>query len=68
VLEFSDLMSVDKTAVDTLVSVSALAAESDISFCLVAPHASPVVTTLERAGLIERFEIFPTVSAATGNR
>ncbi len=68
VLELSNLTSVDNAAVDALVSASELAGESDISFCLVAPHAGPVVTTLGEAGLIERFEVFPTVRAATGNR
>ena len=67
VLELSNLTSVDVAAVDALVSASAVAGESDISFCLVASHASPVVTTLAGAGLIERFEIFPTVRAATGD-
>jgi len=66
VLELSNLTSVDKAAVDALVSASAVAGESDISFCLVASHASPLVTTLAGAGLIERFEVFPTVRAAIG--
>ena len=68
VLELSNLTSVDKAVVDALVSASALAGEPDISFCLVASHASPVVTTLAEAGLIERFEVFATVRAAIGNR
>jgi anti-anti-sigma factor len=68
VLELSTLTSVDNAAVDALVSASALAGEPDISFCLVASHAGPVVTALTEAGLIERFEVFPTVCAATGNR
>jgi anti-anti-sigma factor len=68
VLELSNLVSVDNAVVDALVSASAVAGESDISFCLVASHASPVVATLAEAGLIERFEVFPTVSAATGGR
>lgn len=68
VLELSNLVSVDNAVVDALVSASAVAGESDISFCLVASHASPVVATLAEAGLIERFEVFPTVSAATGDR
>jgi anti-anti-sigma factor len=68
VLELSNLVSVDNAVVDALVSASAVAGESDISFCLVASHGSPVVATLAEAGLIERFEVFPTVSAATGDR
>jgi anti-anti-sigma factor len=68
VLELSNLTSVDNAALDVLVAASALAGESDISFCLVASHASPVVTALAEAGLIERFELFETVCAATGNR
>jgi anti-anti-sigma factor len=68
VLELSNLVSVDNAVVDALVSASAVAGESDISFCLVASHASPVVATLAEAGLIERFEVFPTVCAATGDR
>jgi anti-anti-sigma factor len=68
VLELLNLASVDNAAVDALVSASAVAGESDISFCLVASPASPVVATLAEAGLIERFEVFPTVSAATGER
>jgi anti-anti-sigma regulatory factor len=68
VLELSNLVSVDNAVVDALVSASAVAGESDISFSLVASHASPVVATLAEAGLIERFEVFPTLRAATGNR
>ena len=66
VLELSNLTSVDVAAVDALVSASAVAGESDISFCLAASLTSPVVTTLAGAGLLERFEVFPTVRAATG--
>jgi anti-anti-sigma factor len=68
VLDLSDVTSVDKAAVAGLVSASGLAGESDISFCLVAAHASPVLTTLAEAGVLERFEVFPTVRAATGGR
>lgn len=68
VLELSNLASVDNAVVDALVSASAAAGESDISFCLVASHASPVMAALANVGLIERFEVFPTVSAATGDR
>jgi anti-anti-sigma factor len=68
VVDFSNLTSFDNGAVGALVSASAVAGESDISFCLVASRASPVVTTLADAGLTERFEVFPTVCAATGNR
>jgi anti-anti-sigma factor len=68
VVDLSDLTTVDKAAVAGLVSASGLAGESDISFCLVAAHASPVLTALAEAGLLERFEVFPTVRAATGNR
>jgi anti-anti-sigma factor len=68
VLELSNLKSLDSAAVEALVSVSASAGESDISFCLVASNASPVVRTLAQGGLIERFEVFPTVCAATSNR
>ena len=68
VLELSNLKSLDSAAVEALASVSALAGESDISFCLVASNESLVVRTLAQAGLIERFEVFPTVRAATNNR
>jgi anti-anti-sigma factor len=68
VLELSNLRIVDSAVVDALVYASAVAGESDISFCLVASHTSPVITTLAEAGLIERFEVFPTLRAATGDR
>jgi anti-anti-sigma factor len=68
VLDLSDLTSVEKAAVTGLVSASGLAGEADISFCLVAAQASPVLTTLAEAGVLERFEVFPTVRAATGDR
>ena len=68
VLELSNLASVDNAVVDALVSASAVAGDSDFSFCLVASHASPVVAKLAEAGRIERFEVFPTVCAATGDR
>ena len=67
-LEVSDAMPVDSAAVETLVSVSALAGESDISFCLVAPPNGPIVRALAAADLIERFEIFATVREAERNR
>ena len=68
VLELSNLTSVDNAGVDALVSASGLAGEPDISFGLVASHAGPVLTALAEAGLTERFEVFPTVRAATRNR
>ena len=68
VLDLADVTVIDGAAVESLVSASALAGESDISFCLVASHSGPVVTALAEAGLIERFEVFPTVCAAAGNR
>ena len=64
VLDLSGVTSVDDTAVETLVRVSALAGESDTSFCLVASPTGPIVTALAAANLIERFEIFATVGEA----
>jgi anti-anti-sigma factor len=68
VLELSGATSVDDSAVETLVSASALAGESDISFCLVASPTGPVVRALAAADLIERFEIFATVGEARRHR
>ncbi|WP_406816121.1 STAS domain-containing protein [Mycobacterium sp. M23085] len=68
VLELSGTTSVDGAAVEAVLSASALAAESNISFCLVAPEASPLVRVLAAEDLIERFEIFATVREATRNR
>lgn len=68
VLELCDATSVDKVAVEALVSASTLAGESDISFCLVASHTGPIVRALAAADLIERFEIFATVGEAEQNR
>lgn len=68
VLELSDVTSVDDAAIEALVNASALAGEADISFCLVASQGGPVVTALAGAGVIDRFEVFATLGAATGNR
>lgn len=68
VLQLSRAMSVDHAVLEALVSASALAAESDISFCMVASHSSPIIRALAAAGLIERFEIFATVREAERNR
>jgi anti-anti-sigma regulatory factor len=67
-LEVSDAMTVDGAAVETLVSVAALAGESDISFCLVAPRNGPIMRALAAADLIERFEVFATIGEAERNR
>jgi anti-anti-sigma factor len=64
VLQLTEVSSVEKAGVDCLLSASGLAGEADISFCLVAGVNSPVVRALDRAGLMERFEIFPTICAA----
>jgi anti-anti-sigma factor len=68
VLELSRATSVDDSAVETLVGASALAGESDTSFCLVASPTGPVVQALAAADLIERFEIFATVGEARRHR
>lgn len=57
-LELSGATSVDEAAIELMAGASALAAESDTSFCLVAPPAGPIVRALAVADLIERFEIF----------
>ena len=67
VLQLSEAMPVDHAVLEALVAASALAGESDISFCLVAPRSSPIVRALAAAGLIERFEIFATVREAERN-
>jgi anti-anti-sigma factor len=64
VLDLSGATSVDDAAAGGLVSASALAGESDISFCLVASPTGPIVEALAAADLIERFEIFATVGEA----
>ena len=68
VLELSDARPVDNAAVEALVAASALAGESNISFCVVASRKGPIVRALDAAGLIERFEIFATVDEAERNR
>jgi anti-anti-sigma regulatory factor len=68
VLDLSDATSVDDAAVEAVLFASALAAESDTSFCLVAAHTGPVVRALVAADLIERFEIYATVGEAARNR
>ena len=68
VLELSGAKSADSAALEGLVYASALAGESDTSFCLVASHTGPIVRGLAAADLIERFEIFPTVDEAKLHR
>ncbi|CAN3128616.1 STAS domain-containing protein [Mycobacterium sp. smrl_JER01] len=64
VLELSRATSVDSAFVEALAGASALAGESDTSFCLVVSPTGPVAKALAAAGLIERFEIFSTVGEA----
>jgi anti-anti-sigma factor len=64
VLELSGATSIDDAAVETLVGATALAAESDTSFCLVMPPTGPIARALAAADLLERFEIFATVDEA----
>lgn len=68
VLELSGATSVDNAALEALVGASALAGESDTSFCLVASPTGPIVTALAAADLIDRFEIFATVGEAKRHR
>jgi anti-anti-sigma regulatory factor len=68
VLELSGATSVDDAAVETLVGATALAAESDTSFCLVMSPNGPVARALAAADLLERFEIFATVDEAQRHR
>ncbi len=68
VLELSGATSVDEATVETLAGASALAAESDTSFCLVTPPTGPIMTALAVAAMIERFEIFETVDEAKRHR
>jgi anti-anti-sigma factor len=68
VLELSGATSVDDAAVEALVDASALAGESDTSFCLVASPTGPIVRALAAADLIDRFEIFATVAEAKRHR
>jgi anti-anti-sigma regulatory factor len=68
VLEVSDVIPVDNAVVEALVGASALAGESDISFCLVASRTGPIVRALAAADVIERFEIFAMIGEADGNR
>src|ERR1700760_3653141 len=68
VLELSRVTSIDDAAVEALVGASALAGESDTSFCLVATPTGPIMKALAAADLIERFEIFPTVDEAKCHR
>ncbi|MDT5146230.1 MAG: hypothetical protein QOC58_875 [Mycobacterium sp.] len=68
VLELSGATSVEEAALEALVSASALAGESDTSFCLVTSSTGPIVRALAAADLIERFEIFATVGEAQRHR
>lgn len=68
VLELSGATSVDDAALEVLVGASALAGESDTSFCLVASPTGPIVRAIAAADLIERFEIFATVGEAQRHR
>lgn len=64
VCELSGATSADEANLQALVRASALAAESDTSFCLVASPTGPIMRALAAADLIERFEIFATVGEA----
>lgn len=64
VVDLSGVARVDADGVDALASSAATAGESDISFCLVAPRASPIHDALAAAVLLELFEIFWSVDEA----
>lgn len=68
ILELSHATSVDEAGLGALVGASAMAGESDTSFCLVAKPTGPIVTALTAADLIDRFEIYPTVDEAIRQR
>lgn len=67
-LELSGATAADDAGVEALIDASALAAENDISFCLVVYPDGPVVRALAVAGLLERFELFTTLSEAQRQR
>jgi anti-anti-sigma regulatory factor len=54
---------IDSASPDSLISVAALAG-SEISLSLVSTELGRVVGALSAAGLVEIFEIFPTVQDA----
>jgi anti-anti-sigma regulatory factor len=64
VLELSRTTSVGSAFIDVLTDASATAGEADISFCLVAAPTGPVIEALVAADLIERFDIYTTLSEA----
>lgn len=68
ILQLSNATSVDAAGLGALVGASAMAGESDTSFCLVAKPAGPIVTALTAADLIDRFEVYPTVDEAIRQR
>ncbi|MET0701336.1 MAG: STAS domain-containing protein [Mycobacterium sp.] len=68
VLELPGATAADDAGIDALIGASALAAESDTSFCLVAQPDGPVVQALAAAGLLERFELFTTLGEAQRQR
>jgi anti-anti-sigma factor len=63
-LDLRSVKRIDSAGIDTLKSAAALAAGSDISFCLVAAEAGPVSAALVAAHVRQFFEIFASVQDA----
>lgn len=60
-LDLTGVTAIDTAGVDVLTSAAEQAGESDIAFCLLGAHNSPVGAALSLANMTELFEIFNTL-------
>jgi anti-sigma B factor antagonist len=63
IVDLSEVTRIDAAGIDILVNAAARASEADIALCIAGVHGA-VMDAFDASGLLEMFEIFPTVSDA----
>jgi anti-sigma B factor antagonist len=63
IVDLSEVTHVDAAGIEILVTAAANAGEADIAFCIAGLHGG-VKDAFDSSGVLEMFEIFPTVNDA----
>lgn len=63
IIDLSEVTHIDAAGIDILVNAAARAGEADIALCIAGLHGA-VNDIFDASGLLEVFEIFPTVNDA----
>ena len=63
IVDLSEVTHIDAAGIDILVNAAARAGEADIALCIAGLHGA-VMDAFDASGLLEMFEIFPTVNDA----